>query len=285
MSHFRIDMTTQDAPIGVFDSGLGGLSVLDAMRALLPRESVLYIADSGYAPYGEKTDAFIQQRSKAIADWLVERGAKMLVVACNTATTHAIRHLRSTFSMPIVGVEPGIKPATLATSTGIVGVLATAATLRSERFKMLLAEHEARCRFVCQAGHGLVEEIERGHQQGALVEDLLVRYLTPMVNAGADTVILGSTHFPLLAPTIRRLFGDRFTLIETGSAIARRVQALLPEHGLAARGLSPGRIEYFSTARTHDQRQALVAIAKQLPMSDLRVTVSGVEIGHALADL
>lgn len=278
-------MTTYDAPIGVFDSGLGGLSVLSAMRAVLPRESMLYFADSGYAPYGEKTDAFIQQRSSAIADWLAERGAKMIVVACNTATTHAIRHLRATFSIPIVGVEPGIRPATLATSTGVVGVLATAATLRSERFKTLLAEQEARCRFVCQAGHGLVEQIEQGHLQGALVEDLLVRYLAPMANAGADTVILGSTHFPLLAPTIRGLFDDRFTLIETGSAVARRVQALLLERGLAASGASPGRTEYHSTARTHEQRQALVAIARQLPMSDSRATVSGVEIRHALSDL
>lgn len=276
-------MTIQDAPIGVFDSGLGGLSVLDAMRALLPNESMRYIADSGYAPYGEKTDAFIRHRSKAIADWLVERGAKMLVVACNTATTHAIRHLRATLSIPIVGVEPGIRPATLVTATGVIGVLATAATLRSERFRALLAEHETRYRFVCQAGHGLVEQIEQGHLQGAIVEDLLVRYLTPMANAGADTVILGSTHFPLLAPAIKRLFADRFTLIETGSAIARRVQALLSEQALASHTHATGRIEYFSTAQTPEQRERLVAIVRQLPMSDIRATVSGVEIVHALA--
>ena len=278
-------MTTHDAPIGVFDSGLGGLSVLDAMRARLPSESMIYIADSGHAPYGEKTDAFIRQRSKAIADWFVARGAKMLVVACNTATTHAIRHLRDTLSIPIVGVEPGIKPAALATTSGIVGVLVTAATLRSERLKTLIAEHDTRCRFVCQAGHGLVEQIENGHLNGAVIDDLLIRYLTPMAQAGADTVILGSTHFALLVPAIRRLFGNRFTLIETGTAVARRVEALMAEQGLAARVNDEGRygVEFFSTAQSAQQREALLAVVAGLATSDARPSVSYVEIAHALA--
>jgi glutamate racemase len=279
-------MVTHDAPIGVFDSGLGGLSVLDAMRERLPNESMMYIADSGHAPYGEKTDTFIRLRSKAIADWLVERGAKMIVVACNTATTHAIGYLRATLPVPIVGVEPGIKPAALSTASGIVGVLATAATLRSERLKALIAEHQTRCSFVCQAGHGLVEQIEQGHLEGALVEDLLLRYLTPMADAGADTVILGSTHFALLACTVRRLFADRFRLIETGSAIARRVEALLTDAALAADGpaRARGRVEYFSTAQSAQQRQALLAVVSRLPtMSGIESSVSGVEIAHGLA--
>ncbi|WP_240324646.1 glutamate racemase [Trinickia diaoshuihuensis] len=279
-------MTTHDAPIGVFDSGLGGLSVLDAMRSRLPNESMVYIADSGYAPYGEKTDAFIRQRSKAIADWLVARGAKVLVVACNTATTHAIRHLRDTLSIPIVGVEPGIKPAALATVSGVVGVLATAATLRSERLKTLIAEHETQCRFVCQAGHGLVEQIEQGNLAGAVIDDLLTRYLAPMAQAEADTVILGSTHYALLAPSIRRLFGERFRLIETGPAIARRVETLLAEHGLAARAdvTATGEIEYFSTAQSAHQREALVAVVSGLRASDMRPSVSYVEIAHAVTE-
>jgi glutamate racemase len=277
-------MTTHDAPIGVFDSGLGGLSVLDAMRARLPSESMIYIADSGHAPYGEKTDAFIRERSKAIADWFVARGAKMLVVACNTATTHAIRHLRETLSIPIVGVEPGIKPAALATTSGVVGVLATAATLRSERLKTLIAEHDTRCRFVCQAGHGLVVQIENGHLNGPVIDDLLIRYLTPMAQAGADTVILGSTHFALLVPAIRRLFGDRFALIETGTAVARRVDALMAERRLAAHATNEGRyaVEFFSTAQSAQQREALLTVVGGLATSDARSTVSYVEIAHAL---
>lgn len=277
-------MTTHDAPIGVFDSGLGGLSVLDAMRARLPRESMVYVADSGYAPYGEKTDAFIRQRSKAIADWLVERGAKMIVVACNTATTHAIRHLRETLSVPIVGVEPGIKPAAFTTASGVVGVLATAATLRSERLKALIAEHEGRCRFVCQAGHGLVEQIEQGRRDGVIVDDLLRRYLTPMAGAGVDTVILGSTHYALLQSAVRRIFGDRLTLIETGSAIARRVEALLVAGGNAAREQAVGRVSYYSTAPTAEQRQALVALARGLPTSDPGVSADYLGLAHNLAD-
>ncbi|PMS21654.1 glutamate racemase [Trinickia dabaoshanensis] len=280
-------MTTHDAPIGVFDSGLGGLSVLDAMRARLPSESMVYIADSGHAPYGEKTDAFIRQRSKAIADWFVARGAKIIVVACNTATTHAIRYLRDTLSIPIVGVEPGIKPAALATASGVVGVLATAATLRSDRLKTLIAEHETRCRFVCQAGHGLVEQIEQGNLNGAVIDDLLTRYLTPMAQAGADTVILGSTHFALLAPAIRRLFGERFALIETGTAVARRVDALLAEHGLAAQVHpgSGGRTEFFSTAGTARQREALLAVVAGLSTTTgAPWPVSYVEIAHALTE-
>lgn len=278
-------MTTHDAPIGVFDSGLGGLSVLDAMRARLPGESMVYIADSGYAPYGEKTDAFIRARSKAIADWLVERGAKMIVVACNTATTHAICHLRETLAVPIVGVEPAIKPAAFATASGVVGVLATAATLRSERLKTLIAEHEGRCRFICQAGHGLVEQIEQGKRDGAIVDDLLTRYLTPMVSAGADTVILGSTHYALLQSAVRRIFGDRLTLIETGSAIARRVEALLLAGGNAASERAAGRVSYYSTARTADERQALVALARGLPMSEPGLSAEYLDIAHERADV
>lgn len=252
------------APIGIFDSGLGGMSVLHAIRERLPAESVVYVADSGYAPYGEKSDAFIRARSLAIARWLLQLGAKMLVVACNTATTHAIRALRDAHALPIVGVEPGIKPAALASANGLVGVLATAATLRSERLRALVAEHEQHCRFVLQAGHGLVELIEEGHAHGPAVDALLERYLSPMAAAGVDTVILGSTHFPLLIPAIRRRFGERFRLIETGSAIARRVDHLLAEHGLHAVGATPARLRLCSTSTDIAPRQALEQLAHHL---------------------
>jgi glutamate racemase len=252
------------APIGVFDSGLGGMSVLHAIRERLPAESIVYVADSGHAPYGEKSDAFIRARSLAIARWLQQQGAKMLVVACNTATTHAIRALRDTHALPIVGVEPGIKPAALASANGLVGVLATAATLRSERLRSLVAEHERHCRFVFQAGHGLVELVERGETQGPAVDALLDRYLSPMAAAGVDTVILGSTHFPLLIPAIRQRFGERFRLIETGSAIARRVDHLLAEHELHAVGAAPARLRLCSTATGIAPRQALEQLAQHL---------------------
>ncbi|RKP45581.1 glutamate racemase [Trinickia fusca] len=284
------------APIGVFDSGLGGLSVLHAIRAQLPHESIVYLADSGYAPYGEKTDAFIRARSAALTRWLCAQRAKMLVVACNTATTHAIASLRSTFALPIVGVEPGVKPAALASGSGVVGVLATAATLRSDRLRTLLATHANHCRVVCQAGHGLVELIEQGHVAGPEMHALLTRYLEPMAQAGADTVILGSTHYALLVPTIRTLFGDRFTLIETGSAIARRVDMLLTEHGLHADDDHAASLRLCSTALDPVPRQALARVATPLAglsgqatadveMVDIAMTDADFERADAIGDL
>lgn len=235
--------------IGVFDSGLGGLSVLDALRKRLPTESVIYVADSRYAPYGEKSNEFIVQRTRIVAQWLIaQAGAKLLVVACNTATTHAIAVLRAELVIPVVGVEPGIKPAAMASSTGVVGVLATAATLRSPRMTALIAEYGSACRFVCRAGHGLVELIERGELSGPAIDALLERYLCPMVEAGADTVVLGSTHYALLIAPIRRMFGEGLRLVETGDAIARRTAALLPDMSAAAPARRAGELALCSTA-------------------------------------
>lgn len=240
------------APIGVFDSGLGGMSVAAAIRRRLPNEAIVYVADSGFAPYGEKTDAFIKARSRALAQWLIRHGAKALVVACNTATTHAVAQLRGEFAIPVIGVEPGIKPAAQSSATKIVGVLATAATLRSKRLQELLSRHGQGCRFVCRAGHGLVELIEQGIVAGASVDALLEKYLTPMAEAGADTLVLGSTHYAFLMPGIRRVFGEQFHLIETGSAIARRVDDRLAECGLRAGADSadPALQLYSTAART-----------------------------------
>ncbi|KVP51887.1 glutamate racemase [Burkholderia ubonensis] len=266
------------APIGVFDSGLGGLSVVEAIRQCLPGEAILYIADSRYAPYGEKSDAFIRARSQALTDWLVQHGAKMLVIACNTATMHAIAHLRSQFAIPIIGVEPGIKPAVQASVSKVVGVLATAATLRSQRLQALLAENDHACRFVCQAGHGLVERIERGEATGSVVESLLEAYLTPMIEEGADTLVLGSTHYALLMPSIRRIFGSRFRLIETATAIARRVEHQLAEFRLR-NDANPANapLQLCSTATSAEQRAPLARLAQGLALAGHRVAAIDIE--------
>lgn len=260
------------APIGVFDSGLGGLSVVEAIRRLLPGESIIYIADSRYAPYGEKPDEFIKARSQALADWLVKKGAKLIVVACNTATTHAIAYLRGHFAIPIIGVEPGIKPGVQTSASGVVGVLATAATLRSQRLQTLLSEHGDSCRFVCQAGHGLVELIERGEAGGALVEALLEKYLMPMIREGADTLVLGSTHYALLMPSIRRVFGSRFRLIETAGAIARRVEHQLAEYRLN-HDADPVEavLQLYSTASSAESRVPLARLAEALALAGHQV--------------
>ncbi|VVE57363.1 glutamate racemase [Pandoraea commovens] len=243
-----------NAPIGVFDSGLGGLSVLQAVRALLPHESLIYVADSRYAPYGERPDAFLQQRSLAIGRWLREHGAKAFVVACNTATAHGVAALRADDAWPVVGVEPGIKPAAATSRSGVIGVLATAATLRSARFADLLARHTAQGqRFLCQPGHGLVERIEAGDVDSPAVMALLDKYIAPMIAEGADTLVLGCTHYPFLIPAIQRHFGTALTLIDTGAAIARQLQRRLEEADLGAPVISgsagdSGSIQLFTTA-------------------------------------
>ncbi len=277
-----------NAPIGVFDSGLGGLSVLQAVRARLPHESLLYVADSRFAPYGERPDTFIEQRSLAIGRWLRERGAKALVVACNTATAHGVAALRADASWPVIGVEPGIKPAAAISRSGVIGVLATAATLRSARFADLLARHTAQGqRFLCQPGHGLVERIEAGDVDSPEVIALLDRFVEPMVAQGADTLVLGCTHYPFLIPAIRQRFGTALTLVDTGAAIARQLQRRLETDGLhaAQRPETLGDLQLMTTANA----QALQTMADRLLPNAPRVqTVDIAEIapnGAARLDL
>ncbi|OJA34686.1 glutamate racemase [Burkholderia ubonensis] len=222
------------APVGVFDSGLGGLSVLRAVRAQLPGESFVYVADSRHAPYGPRDEAFITERTLAIGEWLAREGAKALVVACNTATAQSIAAIRERLAIPLVGVEPGIKPAAALSASGIAGVLATQSTLASARFQALLDRYGAGRRFICQPGHGLVEAVERGDTNSPALRALLDGYLQPMLDAGADTLVLGCTHYPFFTETIRDLVGNRLTIVDTSDAIARQLARVLDERGLRA---------------------------------------------------
>ncbi|HGL4261758.1 glutamate racemase [Burkholderia dolosa] len=222
------------APIGIFDSGLGGLSVLRAVRAHLPAESFIYVADARYVPYGERDDAFITERTIAIGEWLVGQRAKALVIACNTATAQSIAAARERLAIPVVGVEPGIKPAVQQSASGVAGVLATQSTLRSARFQALLERHGAGCRFICQPGHGLVQAIERGDTGSPALRALLADYLHRMLDEGADTVVLGCTHYPFLIATIRDIVGDRLSIVDTSDAIARQLVRVLDQHDLRA---------------------------------------------------
>ncbi|MGF2508421.1 glutamate racemase, partial [Ralstonia pseudosolanacearum] len=217
-------MTTRaQAPVGVFDSGLGGLSVLRAIRAELPAESLLYLADSRHAPYGEKPPEFIAGRTLRVCEWLVGQGCKALVIACNTATAQAVHLLREQLAVPVIGVEPGLKPAVATSRSRVVGVLATESTLRSDKFARLLGNVSGDCRVLCQPGYGLVPLIERGDTHSPAVLELLRAYLLPMLEAGADTLVLGCTHYPFLQDAIREIAGDRLTLIDTGHAVARHL--------------------------------------------------------------
>ncbi|MFP3567858.1 glutamate racemase [Paraburkholderia sp. SIMBA_030] len=244
------------APVGIFDSGLGGLSVLRAVRAQLPDEAILYVADSLYAPYGERDDDFIADRTLAIGEWLVKQGAKALVVACNTATAQSIALVREKLPIQLVGVEPGVKPAALQSKTRVAGVLATQVTLRSARFQALLERYAADCRFLCQPGHGLVQAVERCDVSSAELRALLRGYLEPMLDAGADTLVLGCTHYPFLDAAIRDIVGDRLTLIDTSVAIARQLERVLDQHGLRAAPESGSALpRFFSTGDGAHQQQ------------------------------
>ncbi len=261
------------APVGIFDSGLGGLSVLRAVRAALPDERLVYVADSLYAPYGERDDDFIADRTLAIGEWLVSRGVKALVVACNTATAQSIALARERLPIPVVGVEPGIKPAALLSQSRVVGVLATAVTLRSARFQALIDRHAGDCRFMLQPGHGLVQAVERCDTHSPEVIALLTHYLQPMLDARADTLVLGCTHYPFLDQAIRSIVGDKLALIDTSVAIARQLERQLDQHDLRAERIHTVELpELFSTNDGKAQQQLVTSLL------DLQTTVQHVVI-------
>lgn len=227
------------APVGVFDSGVGGLSVLREIRQALPNESLLYVADSGHVPYGDKSPEQIRERSRTIARFLIGQGAKALVVACNTATAAAVADLRELYDLPIIGMEPAVKPAARATRSGVVGVLATTGTLQSARFAALLDRFAGSVRVVTQPCPGLVEYIEQGELESARVRELLQRYTQPLLAAGCDTLILGCTHYPFVRPVLQSLLPAQITLIDTGAAVARQLEARLAD--LAMQSVGPSR--------------------------------------------
>lgn len=222
-------MSSSARPIGVFDSGVGGLSVLRHVRAALPGEELLYVADSGHAPYGDKSAAFIEARTLAIADFLVGRGARALVVACNTATAAAIARLRERHDLPIVGMEPAVKPAAEATRAGVIGVLATSGTLESGKFAELVRRFGSQARVIVQPCPGLVERIEAGDLEGPLTRALLEGFVAPLLAQGADTLVLGCTHYPFLTPLLRELAGPSVEIVESGAAVARQLMRRLAE--------------------------------------------------------
>lgn len=225
-----------DAPVGVFDSGLGGLSVAREIRAQLPAEPLLYFADTAYCPYGGRPLEQIRSRSLVAGRELVSRGAKAIVVACNTASGAALEALREHLTVPVVGLEPAVKPAVASTGTGAVGVLATEATLRTERFRRLTREHAQGVRVHAIGCPGLVELVEAGETEGAAVEAVLRELLAPLRDAQVDAVVLGCTHYPFLRDAIRRELGPGVQVLDSGAAVARQLERVLREQ----RGLREG---------------------------------------------
>jgi glutamate racemase len=224
-------------PVGVFDSGLGGLTVLQALRARLPGEDFVYFADTCHLPYGDKPESFIQARSKAIAAALVEHGAKAVVVACNTATAAAAELIRAATHQPVVALEPAVKPAAALTRSGVLGVLATTRTLTSRRFAHLVATYAHHLFVLPQACPGLAEAIESEGPRSAAVERLLDAYVPPLARAGADVVVLGCTHYPWVKEGIAARLPNGVTLVDTGEAVAQQVERRLSsESALGGRG-------------------------------------------------
>ncbi|WP_346290764.1 glutamate racemase [Sphaerothrix gracilis] len=244
------------APIGVFDSGVGGLSVLRAIRAALPYENLCYVADSGHVPYGSKTPAYLQERSLALTRFLLTHNVKAVVVACNTATVAAVTHLRATFPVPIIAIEPAVKPAVLATQTGVVGVIATTATLASEQFSALLTRFGNGVTILSQACPHLVRQVEKGDLTSATTRALIQQYTAPIVAAGADMLVLGCTHYPFLRPLLDEVVGSQVTLLDTGAAVTRQLSNILAAQNL----LNPASVlgqEQFWTSGDAKQAQAV----------------------------
>ena len=260
-------------PIGVFDSGVGGLSVLREIRNALPGEHLLYVADSKHAPYGEKSHAFIAARSIAICEFLLEQQAKAIVVACNTATAAAITTLRARFSVPIVAIEPAVKPAARQTRSGVVGVLATSGTLASDNFMKLLVRFGAAAKILVQPCPGLVEQIEIGDLGGDRTRNLLEKYLLPLLAQGADTIVLGCTHYPFVAPLIQSIVGDNVSIIDPAAAIASQLRRRLEEEDLLLQGTVTGK-ERFWTSGSVEKVQPVISQLWGAPVDVMSMPVS-----------
>lgn len=218
-------------PIGLFDSGIGGTSIWKEVHALMPHENTIYLADSKNAPYGLKSKDEIIALSCKNTEFLLENNCKIIVVACNTATTNAIKELRAKYNVPFIGIEPAIKPAALQSKTQTIGILATKGTLNSELFHKNVANHPD-VKIIEQIGHGLVQLIENGDMDSAEMEELLKSYLNPMVEKNIDYLVLGCSHYPYLIPQIKKIIPSQIKIIDSGEAVAKQTQKILEQNNL-----------------------------------------------------
>ncbi len=253
-----VSMSSQ--AIGVLDSGVGGISVLKHIHALLPHEHLMYVADSKYAPYGNKTPEEITTRCMIIADYLLAQNVKALVVACNTATAAAIDELRETFEIPIIGMEPAVKPAAEASRNGVIGVLATVGTLKSAQFAALLESYGRNVKVVTQACVGLVECIERGEIDTPETKALIRQYTMPLLAEGADTIVLGCTHYPFVKYAIGEIVGENISLIDTGAAVAKQLKRQLVEKDLLLTSQEKPEVRFWTNSEAENAEQVIEAL-------------------------
>ena len=243
-------------PIAVFDSGVGGLTVAREIRTRMPGEHLLYLADTAWVPYGGRPLEEIRERAAAVGSFLQEQGAKALVVACNTASGAGLETLRAALEIPVVGVEPAVKPAAAATRNRRIGVMATEAMLRADRFRRLVDRYAADIELHAQACPGLVEFVEAGDTDSAAVRERLTMLLEPLRSAGVDTVVLGCTHYPLLRSAIAETMGPEVALLDSGEAVARQTERVLEEAGALASSGSGG-IQVLATGDATQLEQAV----------------------------
>lgn len=215
--------------IGIFDSGAGGLSVWKELITILPSEDYYYISDAEYCPYGPKCKEIVEKRAETISSYLINKGAEIIVVACNTATAAAISHLRQTFDTPFVGMEPAVKPAAQLTQSGVIGVLATQGTFKGELYHSTSEKYakNKQVKIIEKVGEGLVELVEQGKTQTPEAEALVRKYIEPMIEEGADCVVLGCTHYPFLTPVIEKVAANRLKIFNPAPAVAKRAREIL----------------------------------------------------------
>ena len=232
-------------PIGLFDSGIGGTSIWKEVVKLLPYENTIYLADSKNAPYGEKSADEIVALSIKNTEFLISKGCKLIIVACNTATTNSIDYLRTNYSIPFIGIEPAIKPAALFSKTGAIGILATKGTLTSKLFEKTANEYTKTITTIKQDGEGLVPLIEAGKLNSVEVKKLLEKYLKPMLQFDIDHLVLGCTHYPYLIPQIKKIVGESVKIIDSGEAVAKQTKAILEKHELSTILSNSGKHSFY----------------------------------------
>lgn len=252
--------------IGIFDSGIGGTSIWGEIQELLPNENCIYLADSKNAPYGEKSEERILELSIKNTEYLVSQGCKIIVVACNTATTNAIVYLRANYTIPFIGIEPALKPAAINTKSKIVGVLATKGTLSSSLFHSTSKNHAAGITVLEQRGTGLVEMIENGNLQSDELYQLLEGYIKPMLEKGMDYLVLGCTHYPYLIPLLKKMLPENVTIIDSGQAVARQTKTVLEKNELLTSSKQQGLHQFY----TNGDKKVLASILN-MPQSNLSV--------------
>ena len=231
-------------PIGLFDSGVGGTSIWKEVIKILPDENTIYLADSANAPYGEKDKQSIIELCIKNTELLLEKGCKLIIVACNTATTNAINYLRANYKVPFIGIEPAIKPAALYSKSGAIGILATKGTLTSALFEKTAQTYTQNINTIRQDGEGLVPLVEKGDLDSEDLMNLLRQYLNPMLEQNIDHLVLGCTHYPYLIPAIKKIVGSEVQIIDSGEAVARQTKAILTQNNLLGSHDNPKHLLY-----------------------------------------